>query len=326
MLVDRTVAEARALIGVERFDDALRLLETALQSSETRESGDTTLSVLLEEVREKQSAATRKREAVLKRAVMHRQRGEFDEGIQVLSEYLATGVRNPAAEDLLSSLQTDRTQRQVTIQAIAAAEQATQQANFSVAYDSLQAVVQAYGDSEELIRATQQVERARSAHAQKVVGKSIETSRAALLANDVTGALAALRAAGEMLEFADAAKQADWQRIGKAASEAQTRTGTRKTKIVDPLAQLAEQSPSRKRLILGLGILAACAVLVVVGFLAFHRPPKPVVPTDALISVAKAPPGALVSIDEGSPQATAVLGFAFGSKIPTWVKRFLLIL
>jgi hypothetical protein len=61
-------------------------------------------------------------------------------------------------------------------------------------------VVQAYGDSEELTRATQQVERARNAHAQQVVGKSIETSRAALLANDVTGAMTALRSVGEMVE------------------------------------------------------------------------------------------------------------------------------
>jgi serine/threonine-protein kinase len=296
MLVDRTVAEARSLIGHERLEDAVRLLESTLQSPAIHESGDRTLSVLLDDVREKQSAAARKQEAIVKRAAMHRERGELDEGIQVLSEYMATGVRNPAAEDLLSSLQTDRTRKHVTIKAIEGAEQATQQADFTVALDSLQAVVQAYGDSEELARATQQVEQARSAHAQQVVGKSIETSRAALLANDVTGAVAALRAAGEMVEFADPAKQADWKRIGQAVATAQSKTGTRKTKIVDPLAELPEQAPSRKPLMLALGILAACVVIIVVGFLVFHKLPPP--PSkDAYISVAKAPPGARVSID-----------------------------
>ena len=142
-LVERTVTEARSLIGVERLDDAVRLIESALQSSAIRESGDRTLSVLLEDVRAQQGAVARKRDAILKRVEMHRDRGELDEAIQILSEYLATGVRNANVEDLLSSLKTDRTRKQATNQAIAAAEQSTQPANFTVALESLQAVVRA---------------------------------------------------------------------------------------------------------------------------------------------------------------------------------------
>ena len=297
-LVDRTVAEAQSLIGGERLEDAVRLLESALQSPAIRESGDRTLTLLLEDVRAQQGAAARKRDAILKRAVAHRERGELDEAIRILSESPAAGPRNANAEELLSSLQAERTRKQATNQAIAAAEQSARQANFGIALESLQAVVRAYGESEELTQAAQQVQQARTAYAQQVVGKSIETSRAALLASDVQGALAALRGANEMVEFADAAKQADWRRIGQAAKKAQSEpTGT---VIADPLADLPELAAARKpasRLMLALGSLAVCAVLGVVGFVVFHRPPTS---TDAFISVAKAPPGALVSID-GDP-------------------------
>jgi hypothetical protein len=106
------------------------------------------------------------------------------------------------------------------------------------------------------------------------------------------------------VEFADPAKQADWKRIGQAANTAQSKTGTRKTKIVDPLAELPDQAPTRKPLMLGLGV-AACLALGVVGFFVFHKPPPSPPPSkDAYISIAKAPPGARVSID-GLPKGTA---------------------
>ena len=105
-----------------------------------------------------------------------------------------------------------------------------------------------------------------------------------------------------MVEFADAAKQADWRRIGQAAKKAQSEpTGT---VIADPLAELPEATPARKPLTLALGISAVCAVLVVVGIVVFHKPPPPPPPTDAYISVTTDPPGALVSVDGGISQPT----------------------
>ncbi|SEG46529.1 Serine/threonine protein kinase [Bryocella elongata] len=310
-LVERTATEARSLMSQERLEDAARALESALQSPEIRDSGDATLSGLLEDVRTQQQAVVRKRDAILKRAVSHRERGELDDAIKLLSDYLATGAHNPDAEDLLHSIEAERTRRQVTKQAIATSEASSQQANFPAALESLQAVVLAYGESDELTKAAEAVKRARVAHAQKVVTQSIETSRAALLAGDVNGAMTALRSANEMVEFADANRQADWRRIGQAAKKAQSApTGTI---IVDPLADLPDAPAARKPvspLILGLGGLAACAVIGGVGVLVLRKPPPaaPVAPTESRISIAKAPAGALVSIDGGTPRAADANG------------------
>jgi serine/threonine protein kinase len=313
-LIERTASDVRALVRDGRPDEALRLLESALQNPSIQESGDSTLSGLLEDVRRQQAESARKLEVVQKRAVMLRERGDLDEAIQVLKEYLATGAQNAQAKDLLGSIQAEWERKQVATQAITAAEQATQQANFPAALESLQAVVRAYGESEELTRATQQVQAARSAYAQEVITRSIETSRAALLKNDVAGAMDALRSANEMVEFADPSKQADWRRIGQAAKKAQAEPIADGATIADPLADLPEAEAARKPmspLMLGLGIAAVCVVLAVVGILALRKPQPaagPASPVDAHISIAKAPPGSLVAIDSGTKQATDANG------------------
>jgi tetratricopeptide (TPR) repeat protein/predicted Ser/Thr protein kinase len=317
ILIDQTLAEARSIIEDGRLDDAVRLLEFVLKSPTIGGSGDGALSGLLENVRAQILAATRKREALLKKVVALRDRGELNEAIHLLTEYLATAKRTAETDELLSSLQAERERKQVTAKAIAAAELSTQQARFTSALESLQAVAGAYGESEELTRATQQVHKARSAHAQQVVSRAIEASRTAILARDIPGTLAALRTANEMLEFADAAKQADWKRIAQAATEAQKKgTGTI---ALDPLADIGEFAPSRKPLMLGLG-LATCAVLGVIGYFLLRPKIDPnagkdgshvvehPIQTDAHITVAVQPLGAFVSIDGGKTKQPTVNG------------------
>src|SRR5665213_2471749 len=244
-LVERAVSEARA-IRDERPDEAIRLLENALRDPAVKASGDSTLAHLLEDVRTQQAAALRKLDAVQKRAATLRERGEVDEAIQVLKEFLASGTRSAPVQELLSSLEAEAERKQVTQRAIADAAQSSQQAKFAAAFDALQAVVRAYGESDELTRATEQIKAARAAYAQAVVSRSIETSRAALLNNDVPGAMDALRAANEMVEFAEPAKQADWKRIGQAAKKAQSEPLAAGATIADPLADL-EAAPTQKR-------------------------------------------------------------------------------
>src|SRR5665213_2234358 len=244
-LVERAVSEARA-IRDERPDEAIRLLENALRDPAVKASGDSTLAHLLEDVRTQQAAALRKLDAVQKRAATLRERGEVDEAIQVLKEFLASGTRSAPVQELLSSLEAEAERKQVTQRAIADAAQSSQQAKFAAAFDALQAVVRAYGESDELTRATEQIKAARAAYAQAVVSRSIETSRAALLKNDVPGAMDALRAANEMVEFAEPAKQADWKRIGQAAKKAQSEPLAAGATIADPLADL-EAAPTQKR-------------------------------------------------------------------------------
>ncbi len=198
VLVERCMAEARALIHDERLDDAIRLLEPGVEKT-----ADVSLSRLLEDVRERQLAATRKLELLQKRVTLLRERGELDEPVQLLQDYLATAPKNSRVQELLKALLAEREQQHVTAEAIASARQAATRKEFSSGLESLQGVVRAYGDSAELTAAIQQVEADRASFAQEVVGKSIEAARAALLKNDPQGAQAALKGATELLPYAD---------------------------------------------------------------------------------------------------------------------------
>ena len=298
-LIERTAIEARGLRD-ERPDEAIRLLENALKDSAVKASGDSTLAHLLDDIRQQQAAILKKLDVVQKRAAMLRERGELNEAIQVLKEFLASGTRSAPVQELLSSFEAEAERKQVTQRAIAAAAQSSQQAKFPAAFDALQAVVRAYGESDELTSATEAIKAARAAHAQEVVSRSIETSRAALLSNDVPGAMAALRAANEMVEFAEPAKQADWKRIGQAAKKAESEPLAAGATIADPLADL-EAAPGAKRSPMLLIVGAVGAIAIIVAVIMVIRKPAPVAgpagPTDAHISIVKAIPGALVSID-----------------------------
>jgi serine/threonine-protein kinase len=299
-LVERTSLEVRTLMRAERLDDAVRLLEPAI-----RESGDATLTRLLEEVREQQAALTRKLEVVQKRVTLLRERGEMDDAVQVLQEYLAATPNSPSVQHLLTALLAERDRKQVTAQAIAAARQATERHQFTAALESLQTVVLAYGESAELNGEIQQVEAARAAYATDVVGKSIEAARAALLKNDADGALTALKGSSELMEFADPAKQTDWKRMAQSAKKALQQPASATSAGADFIGAIGDLPAAKSRAGLILGIAVACVALVGIGafvWMKLHPPAAPAGPTDAHIRIAKAPAGALVSIDGGKPQ------------------------
>jgi eukaryotic-like serine/threonine-protein kinase len=299
MLVERTTAEVRSLVRDERLDDAIRLLESVL-----RESADATLSRLLEDIREQQVASARKLDVVQKRVGLLRERGELDEAIQVLQEYLTASPKSPRIQELLTTLTAEREQKQATNQAIVAARKSAQSLDFAAALESLQAVIRAYGDSPELTREIQQVHESRAAFAQEAVGKSIEGARAALLKNDAQGALAALKSATQLVEFADATKQGDWRRIGQAAKKAVQQPATGGASGADLLAAIAVEPAAKSRSPLIFVIVGACLVLAAVGAFVWWKmqPVPPPAPSEAHIRIAKAPPGALVSIDSGKQQ------------------------
>lgn len=315
-LIESASVKVRGLVDDYRFAEAIEILESVLASPAVQNSGDKTLPNLLEDVRQQQQQAIQKTEVVRKRAVMLRERGQLDEALRVLKQHLATSPNSAPAQDLLRAIQSQWEIQQVTMQAVTAAAQASQQANFAAACESLQAVVRAYGESEELTRANQQVLAARSVHAQEIVSQSIVTSRAALMRKDVNGALDALRAANEMLEFADSAKQADWRRIAQAAKKAQSEPVAEGVAIADPLAEVDEAVSVRKNsspVVLISGIAVACVALAGVGVLVFRKtPPTPPPPptVETVIEITKAPPGAVVSIDGVAKKSTDATGSA----------------
>jgi serine/threonine-protein kinase len=289
--IDRCASESRALIRDGRPEDAVRVLEQGI-----RETGDASLTRLLEEVREQQAAFARKIEALTQRVELLRGRGELDEAIQLLQEQLAATPGNAPLREFLVALEAEREQRQATAKAIAAAREAVRRKEFSAALESLQAVLRAYGESAEVTSAIEQIESERASYAEEVVGKSIESARAALLKGDPQGALAALKGATQMMEFADARKQADWQRIGQAIKKALEQSGP-SAYGPDFEKQLSEIASTRPRRIPAWAIASSCAALLVIGGVAIWRLQPAPPATVAHIRVAKAPPGAAVSID-----------------------------
>jgi eukaryotic-like serine/threonine-protein kinase len=366
LIVERSAAEGRALIRDGRLDEAARLLETGIQ-----ETGDSSLSRLLEEIREQQAAFARKLEVLHKRVALLRERGELNEAILLLEEQLSAMPGNPALQELLAALKTDRQQKQqaefaykieaiqqrvagmrqrgelseaiqllreqltalpenktlqelvaslqaeleqkqVTGKAIASARAAAQRKEFSQGLDSLQAVVRAYGESAELTGALQEIQNQRSAYADEVVGKSIETARAALLKNDSQGALAALKGATQWMEFADAKRQADWQRIGQSVKKALEQSGTTASSGAAFDAQLSAIASAKPKKFPVWIVAAGGVALVAVASLVIWRlkppPSPPLPPPQAHIVVAKAPPGAEVRVDGNSVGLTDAQG------------------
>jgi eukaryotic-like serine/threonine-protein kinase len=360
--VERCTSESRALIRDGRLEDAVRLLEQGIQ-----ETGDASLSRLLEELREQQVAFARKIETLEKRVGLLRERGELDEALHLLQEQLAAMPGNPAFQQLLSALKAEQEQKQqvaiarqiellekrvgqlrergeldeaihllqeqlnaapgnqplqelltalkaeqeqkqVTAKAIAAAREATGKKDFSAALQSLQAVLRAYGDSAELAAAMQEVQNERAAHAHEIVGKSIESARAALLKNDPQGALAALKGSTQWMEFADVKRQADWQRIGQSVKKALEQSGTTVSSGAAFDEQLSAIAAARPKKFPAWAIATAGLVVVAIVAIVIWKLQPPPVSTVAHIKIAKAPPGASVSIDN----APAVLADANG--------------
>ncbi len=362
LLVDRCASEGRALIRDGRLEDAIRVLQSGIQ-----ETGDPSLSRLVEEIREQQTAFARKLEVLEKRVGLLRDRGELDEAIQLLQEQLAAMPGIPALQELLSVVKTDRQnkqqaeftlkiellqqhigqlrergefdeamrllreqlaatpgnsalqellnavqadqeQRQATAKAIAAARAAAQKKDFPAGLAALEAVVRAYGESAELTGAIHAVQSDRSAHAQEVVGKSIESARAALLKNDPPGALTALKSATQWMEFADPKRQADCQRIGQSVMKALEQSGPSASSGAAFDAQLSAIAAVKPRRFPVWAIAVGALLLVAVVAIVIWKLQPPPVSKVGVIKISKAPPGASVSIDNANSGVTDANG------------------
>lgn len=286
-IVDRCTTDGRALLRAGRLDEAIHLLEYGID-----QTGESTLSRLLVEAREQQTTLTRKNDILMKRVELARERGELDEAIGLLQEQLAEIPGNAPAQELLTALLAERELKQATSNAIHAAQEAAQRQDFNAGLESLQAVLRAYGESPQLNIAIQEIQSERARCAQSMVGQSIESARAALLQHDPKGALEVLTSTTHLVEFADAKQQADWQRIAKSV------------KLDVQLPGIAIATPRR----LPIWAIAAAfvAVIAIAAFAVWKmQTSKPtLVAHTAHIKIAKAPPGAAVSIDSGPSSPT----------------------
>jgi serine/threonine-protein kinase len=300
-IVDRCTTDGRALLRAGRLDEAIHLLEYGID-----QTGESTLSRLLVEAREQQTTLTRKNDILMKRVELARERGELDEAIGLLQEQLAEIPGNAPAQELLTALLAERELKQATSNAIHAAQEAAQRQDFNAGLESLQAVQRAYGESAEINTAIQEIQSERAHCAQSMVGQSIESARAALLQLDPQGALEALKSATHLVEFADAKQQADWQRIAQSVKKALEQSGAAASGAALD-AQLPDIAIARPRRMPIWAIAAAfVAVIAIAAFAVWKMQPASPVPVahTAHIKIAKAPPGAAVSIDSGPSSPT----------------------
>ncbi|HEY1984725.1 MAG TPA: protein kinase [Terracidiphilus sp.] len=306
-IVEHSLSEARILLRDGRMEEAAKLVESALG-----QAGDPALSALLVQIHEQQAAFLRKLDVLQKRVDLLRQHGDLDGAIQLLQEQLNATPGNTALQQLAQSLRAEREQKQIRAHAIRSAADAAQKYNFAGALESLQAVVHAYGESAGISAAIEDVEKRRSAHADEIVGKSIESARAALLKKDTQAALEALKTSTPVLEFADAARQADWKRIGESVRKALQQSGasTGSHALFDQqLNAIAAAQP--RRIPLWMIAAGALALLAVVGALVWKLQTTRAPVAQSQVEIAKAPPGAAVSIDSGPPQQVPASGILF---------------
>ena len=141
---------------------------------------------------------------MLTRIARLRERGQLDEAIELLQGQPATSISGTPLNTLLTEIRTEQARKQATASALATASQALNLDAFQTAIESLQGVQRAWGESPEVANAIVEIESRRSQLANETVAKSIETARAALIANDSETALQQLRSVAEWAEFAGA--------------------------------------------------------------------------------------------------------------------------
>ena len=254
-----TVTKARELLLEERFDQTIQLLEPAVA-----EIADPTLLRLLDEARTQREALLRKSEAVLGQISRHRERGQFDEAINLLLALPATNVAGSPQNALLAEIRAEKARKETTESALAAATRASDLGSFQAAIESLQNVQRAWGDTPQLSKAVAGIESRRAQRASDTVAKSVEGARAALLDNDPAAAAAALKSSVEWFEFAGVAQQADWKRLNTEAAKPVTRKNTGKVPIVNAPGAVKEAAP-RNKLLMPLIAGGALMLLAAVG-------------------------------------------------------------
>jgi predicted Ser/Thr protein kinase len=307
-----SVTQARELLLQERFDQAIQLLEPAVQ-----ETADPTLTRLLEEARTKREALLRKSEAVLGQIARHRERGQLDEAINLLLALPATNVAGSPQNALLAEIRGEKARKETTAAALAAAAQASNLASFQAAIESVQKVQRAWGDTPELSKAVSGIESRRAQLANEAVAKSVEAARAALLENSAAAAVEALKSSVEWFEFAGSSQQADWKRLNAEAAKPTTKRATGFVPQVSAPGETRELAPPRNKLLVPL-IAVGVLALGVVGFEAWHHSqeaknaaPQIVYKTIPSAPVPSgAPSGTLLikgSVDKGSPENVQVL-------------------
>jgi hypothetical protein len=304
-----TVTQARELLLSEQFEQAINLLEPACA-----ETSDPTLIRLLEEARSKREGILRKSEALMGQIARHRERGQLDEAIGLLQSLPASSVSGTPQNALLAEIRAEKARKEATAGALAAASRASDLAGFNASIESLHKVQRAWGDTPEIAKAVSGIEGRRAQLANEAVARSVEAARAALLENNASGAIDALKASAEWFEFAGSSQQADWKRLNSEAAKPTAKRATGFVPQVSAPGATTDVAPQRNKLLLpliGVGVLAIVGIIVAV---VLHNKSQNQ-QTQVIIqrvpgAPAAAPTGTLLikgTVDKGSPENVQVL-------------------
>ena len=295
------VGKARALMEREQFDQAIGLLEPA-----AAELGDPVLERLLTEARAQRHDAERKAEAQLARIARLRERGQLDEAIELLQALPAAAASGTPANTMLNDLRAEQARKQATESALEVASRATNRDSFQAAIEALEGVQRAWGESPDVAAAIGEIASRRSQLAGEAVATAVEVARACLLANNAAAAIEQLQGVAEWVEFAPAAQQSDWRRLGAEASRPAARKTTGSVPQVGFDAAEPAAEPKKSKLLIPIIAGAAIAVIAAVVLILHFSAPKPAVQTQAQApaqqaapapSPAAAPPSGTLSVE-----------------------------
>ena len=264
--------QAKSLMQQDRIDEAIRVLDPVVS-----ETGDASLSRLLNEARGQQAEAARRLEMLATRVAKLREGGQLDEAIKLLETAPAAAAKGTLLNAMLAELRTENARKQALAAAIAAASECLEKMDFHGGMETLLGVRRAYGDSPEVSRVISDYEARRTAIANEGVGKSVEAARAALLANDQAAALKELQGSAELVEFSGTLQQADWRRLRAEAAKPPVRRPTAPIDAGIALEGVAEapeavEAAAKRKIpmiaIAGGGVAVVAVLIAVVWFLA----------------------------------------------------------
>jgi serine/threonine protein kinase len=213
-LVAATVQKAQMLIGNGELETAIALLQPIAD-----QTGSPAVEQLLRQTNSSLAEVARRIDAVVERV---KTLGEQDavQALQLLLSQPQAIQQHSKLRELRARLDKNSEHERVTREAIQKTQNLLDQQNLGSALDPLESVRRAYGDSKAITAAIFESKSKRMQIANAILTTSMQLARQQILANDPAKALEALEASAKVMEFADAATQADWKRLAQEAAKA----------------------------------------------------------------------------------------------------------
>ena len=243
--------QARHLLAKEDLEGAIAVLTPA-----SERTGDAAVEQLLRQTRERLEETARRLEAVVAR-VQSLSETEPAQALQLLSSQTTAVQQHSQLRALRAKLDAQVERQKAIHAAIEQSKSFEANGNLRGGMEALESVQRAYGSSPELTAAIAGYRQRRERIASDKVRETIAEARQAILNANGPLALDELRKSADVLEFAEPALQADWNRLGTEAS----RTQPAKTPSTATLPTMVGGKTFNTKLIAGI----AAAVLAVAG-------------------------------------------------------------